>query len=187
MSQIQTTHYRYWLLAALLAPMVATFLVRFGGSAGPRPASADLVMIDASSNPTATPFIDTPSITPTLTPRQAAARDWFARARTQVTDRSPLIRPQPPAKVQQPVTEPTPEPDQQPRIERPDLRVTGMITGGGVEYVSVNHKLARVGDEVAPGWRVETIDIVRGIAVIAHATGQTLELAVERPRLTGGD
>lgn len=182
-----------WFIVALGAPLAAVAFAAFVSGKGPRSATATPVASDGSAAQAigeGMPILAPVSSVPTPpTKQQIAAFDWL-RAHSPEPGlelRSPLISPS-----DAPANEPAVEtiepsiPGQAPRLDVPKLRITGIMTGNGVNYVSLNHRLSRVGDEVAPGWTVKTIDAARQAVEIKHTGGTVLELFVDRPKL-GGD
>lgn len=171
---------RLWLTAAALAPALTVALTQLSGHSGPRAASAST----AEQTPAMqTPPFHLPKPVLPLTERQREALAWFRSFSIEPTLASPLLAPE--RAAASPAQAAAAPDDDEPTLEPPNLRITGMMSGGGVHYASLNHRLSRVGDEVAPGWIVTAIDPGRQAVEIRHATGAVLELFVERPALGG--
>lgn len=112
-----------------------------------------------------------------MTPAQREAVLWVRENGFKPISRSPMDRVLPPSApaIAQAEPEVAPEPavpDDTPR----DLRVTGMIGDDSGALVAINHKLRRIGDEVAPGWTISAINSRNRLVTLAHADGRTLGL-----------
>lgn len=165
---------RWWpaILPAAGPVAVVLALRMLAPIAGPQPASAAA----ATSDPAAVP----PSAAVYSPGQVEAARHAAARV-IEVGMPSPFILPEVPRPsagatippVHQPVASPQP---------RAEFRLSAII--GGRETVAViNGKVRRVGEEPAPGWKVESIDANGGKVTLRH--GELGSLAVSLPGAGG--
>ncbi len=176
-----------WAAASLLAPLLGVVVAGFLSDAGPRSASAADGTEDVPGTHAAGLLV---AVDRKLSEHELAAVRWF-ESRPQGTSMqisSPFLR-----RVESSIGEPetivqTIEGgDSEIRLDVPKLRITGIMVGGGVNYVSLNHRLSRVGDEVSAGWSVRSINALRQTVEIQHVGGTVMELFVDRPRLNGGE
>lgn len=134
-------------LGAAAAPVVVALVVRWSLGGAPPHAGATIALgapLTESSPPLPRSDAATASVE---TFSRAALREPFAA--------SPMHRVQEPAQeIAAPtpsVAEPRPEPT-------PVFHVTAVLVGKRATLVTINGRLRRVGDEVAPGWRLVSID-----------------------------
>ena len=155
-------------VAAMLTPIVAVQLVRLVTASMPQQATAAPVQ-EAEPAPAAPPL-------PPLTNRQREAIRWLGSQSVQTANRSPMDRMEP-QKIEIPPPEPKPIEQAAPADNSPpDLRLTGLIGDGKNALASIDHKLRRLGDTVAPGWKVVKIDSRNRQVVVRHTDGRELTL-----------
>jgi hypothetical protein len=123
-----------------------------------------------------------------LTPAQTKALAWIHSHQQVLNERSPMDRPdvvsaQIPSLPSDTFKETAPSPTPAPPVQGGNplgISITGIISGASSEQniVSINHKFYRIGDEIAPGWRVVEIDARERTATLRGPEGQTIELAL---------
>lgn len=102
-----------------------------------------------------------------ITDQQRAAQAFAAIRRADPVGEAPLLYPLPaPAEAAQ-ASAPAATPD-------PAITVNSIMAGRGGAMATVNRKLRRVGDEVAPGWKVSAIDPEAGTVTIAGPEGREI-------------
>jgi hypothetical protein len=139
----------------------------------PLGASAETVQMDELS-----PVVNS---APTLTEEQQAAKQFALKALQQSFGSSPMSKP---TVIPAPIEEtPDVEPVRKPVVQQaalPTFDVTSILVSPRHQLATINGKLHRIGDEIVPGWRLESIDAVRSVVVIAPETGASIEAAVRR-------
>jgi hypothetical protein len=173
-------------LGVLLTPVIAVQGVRvfFASSAGPASASA------ATAQPGATPAPVAPSALASApfrdpTAPQKAATAYLESLVLAPDLRSPFDRPDPAPTMQitPSAVQPAPAPEAPAAEPVPRMAISGIIASAGSGIVSINHRLYRVGDEIAKGWTVTRIDAKQRLVRITHADGRQIELTPELPKL----
>lgn len=156
-----------WAMAAM-APVAVVQLARLAEHAGPATASASIG--SATSPPTWTP----PTAEPPPTPEQAKAAEWIRAHREAAVAVDPFSVGVAPIVVQT-GREPEAAPMKAGR-EAPELKISGFMGKGDSAMVTINRRVRRVGDEVAPGWRVVLIDAAGKTVRVRHADGTSMEI-----------
>ena len=109
-----------------------------------------------------------------------AQRAALEHARKEATLRfgtSPFFVPDSPTR---PVNESSPAaPPEEEQVEIPQMRVTSIISGGRQEIAVMNGTPRRIGEEVAPGWILVSIDNTRRSVIIGAADGRRVEVGIE--------
>ena len=150
--------------AAVVAPLVCVQLVRMmdGG----------LAQAPAAVVPAPGAAVAPPIVARRLTPEQTAAVKFLQDDGRSEVLQSPMNHP--PRTVAAPVAEPTPA---QPTVDPvTTLSVTAIMGTDTQAFASIGHTLRRVGDEVAPGWRVAEINAKLRTVLLRHSDGRTLVL-----------
>ena len=92
-------------------------------------------------------------------------------------DAAQAVAAQPDANPDQPAATPTPEvPDDRPK----DLHVTAIIGDGSRSLASINHKVRRIGEQIAPGWKIFSIDSKHRTVVLRHTDGRKLTISPDK-------
>lgn len=158
---------------ALLAPLVAVQAARFLEVDPVRQAGAAnfAEVVPPQSRPVFKP-----------TAAQERAMQWLARQDfTKITDPfqpQAAIAPTPEIRVQ-PIAQAEPEPPAELREPIPVLELTGVMDGRRGPLASINRKIWRLGDEVFPGWTLESVDARRKAVMVRSTLGNALELTVK--------
>lgn len=77
-------------------------------------------------------------------------------------------------------------PEEEPELEpAPEFVVTSIAVSGNSAFAVLNGRLHRIGDEVLPGWRIDTIDNDLGIVGLRSDDGRSTQTAL--PRAMGRD
>lgn len=135
-----------------------------------------------AASPAATPLAPAPAFPmamvtpakPPLLPAQAKALQWITTRDLASTKerRSPMESPPPAPKVVPTTT--TDEPVKP--VSRTDehdpldaVKISAIMGAGDTGLVSVAGTFLRMGDEIAPGWRISTIDGKNRLIVVSHA------------------
>lgn len=156
-------------IGLVVLPVLAMQLSRAFVAVGPSDAGAAPVSSGALAIQRAIP----------LTQRQHEARLWMAQQQGKKVMSSPM----------EPLTaSSTPAPaatldDSLPREAiAAELRVTSIMGDQHQGVATINHKLVRVGDMVAPGWSVRAIYPLGPIVILQNAEGRQIELTTQAPR-----
>lgn len=151
---------------AVVAPLVCVQIVRvLDGGMSQAPAAAPPVTVAAA------PISPVP-VVKLLTPQQMAAMQFLQTDGPGITVSSPMNHPRP---------APTP-PLSAPTLpaQGPDpvttLTVTAIMGTEHQAVASISHTLRRVGDEVAPGWRVSEINARNRTVELKHTDGRIMTL-----------
>lgn len=152
---------RLLVVGAFAAPLALALALRALASApGPGLAFAD------------EPLYDTPQPTPvgavrTLSPAELAARAFALSKRGEPIGDAPMVYPKaaPTEAAGAPAA---------PIDPGPALSVNSIMAGRGGAMATVNGKLRRVGDEVAPGWKITAIDAGSGSVTVRHTDGREI-------------
>ena len=131
-------------------------------AAGPGPASA-LAEEDGYDVPDVAPA----AAVRTFTPEEIAARTFAESKRGQPVGEAPLVYPKPAPTEAPSVAAAAADP-------APAISVNSIMAGRGGAIATVNGKLRRVGDEVAPGWKITAIDAGAGTVTVRHADGREI-------------
>lgn len=168
------TRTRGLLLLAAALPIAISQLARVVDQLGPSTAAA------TTSNSTSQPVATQVEQATTCTPAQARAMDWIAAHRADEIRANPFAK----TRVEvAPVVEPaTPEPappvaTRDPEPTAPDLKISGFFGKGDSAMVSINRRVRRVGEEVAPGWVLKAIDADIRVVRLQHSSGSTIEVS----------
>lgn len=160
-------------VGAMIAPILAVQVARMFEAEPVRSASADQVAISA---PAARPMQKP-------TTAQQRALEWIAGQ-----DLSRLSNPFVPAKpanspvVAQPAPIEMVEPELEGRSPPPPMELTGVMDGQRGPLASINRKIFRLGDEVVPGWTLESVDARQKVVVVRSTQGNMLELTIKPPQ-----
>lgn len=150
---------RAMIVGAFAAPLALAMALRLlGGPPGPSSAFAQDEWGDEPA-PSA-PALFKPN------DKELKAAAYAASKRDEPIGPAPLLYPKAAA------AERAPAPAAAPADPTPTLTVNSIMAGRGGAMATVNGKLRRVGDEVAPGWKVSAIDPVEGTVTVAHADGR---------------
>jgi len=158
-------------LAALAAPVVIVQAARLflGGGLAEAPAS----VVDDSGmpeQPVATRPLDT------LRDEERELAEWMEARRAGLAEvRSPLEHSEAPG------SEDSPSPEAPSVAGLPAMRVTGIVGSGDRGFASINGEVRRVGDELAPGWRLHAVDAREQVIEVRSAAGKSVQLRPERP------
>jgi len=152
---------RLLLVGAFAAPIALTLALRaLGSGPGPATAFADEELFDMPEPaPVAT--------IRTFTPDELAAAAFAESKRAEPVGEAPLVYPKAAP------TEATSAPAA-PVDPGPAISVNSIMAGRGGAMATVNGKLRRVGDEVAPGWKITAIDAGAGTVTVRHADGREI-------------
>ena len=161
-------------VGAVLSPLIAVQVARLLGPSGAGPAAATAAHPAAADVAGEQALASAPA---PLTPAQQRALAFIQSLDEQPLGRSPMDGPEP-----EPVSEPSapidaPKPPSFPS----ELRVTAIIGDGGTAAAVIAGRLRRIGDEVAPGWRVETIDARGRRVVFTDSDGRVVTLEPPTP------
>ncbi|MEC9372557.1 MAG: hypothetical protein VYC34_01885 [Planctomycetota bacterium] len=157
-------------LAATMAPLVVVLAMRVA----PTPAAGSAGHAVTAAHTLA--GVSPPPAAPAVSVAAKEARDEAMRLRGIGSGPSPFGRPD--------ADEPAPKeiveaPDEPP----PSFSLTSIMAGQGESMAFVNGRARRVGDEVAPGWRLHMIDAAAGrVTLMESETGRTLEARLAGPR-----
>lgn len=165
-------------VATLLSPLIAVQGVRYLVIGEASPVSAGAAVSGGQMMPATAAEAAKP-----LTAAQTKAAQWLASRTVALNLRSPMDMPDPvaPTPMPEPVVKvpeaPTPAPKDD---DTPHHLVLTSILGGAGEssrsLASINHRIYRVGDEVAPGWRLSAIDSKKREIVLSNSDGRSLTL-----------
>lgn len=166
---------RLRLVAAMLAPVALvqvgrTLLSGPDASAGPAPAGAAPVVATADSVAPATPA-------QTAALKHASALQIPDRLRSPLDH--PLLAPvqEPPATTATEPAEPQAAPAPAPAAPPPTTWTLGsVLSGSSGALASINGRVQRTGDELAPGWSITGIDPQNFVVTITGPQGQVLTL-----------
>lgn len=166
---IGPTHGTRWILiVAVAAPVVVQLLSGVRFSLGPSRASAHPITQPAGLAP----------IVPTVehaTETQTSALEWIREHADVPAEANPFAVIQPEQHV---VTNEEPPqvalPNQADSV--PTLKITGFIGKGPSSMVTINRRVRRLGDVVAPGWKLKGIDSTTKSIQIENESGR--EVAV---------
>ena len=157
------------LAGTVLAPGLLLLVVRLlvGGPA-PSPAATPLAPAPAF------PMAALTAAKPPLPPAQAKALQWITTRELASAKerRSPMESPPPPPKVATPTT---PDEPVKPaaRVDERDpldaVKISAIMGTGDTGLVSVAGTFLRLGDEIAHGWHISTIDGKNRLIVVSHA------------------
>ncbi|MDZ4685934.1 MAG: hypothetical protein SH850_12775 [Planctomycetaceae bacterium] len=163
-------------VCAVLAPLAAVQAARFLGGSGLAAAPA----ATSSIAPTEDPATPAPAAARPLTHDQKRAIEFLRTFRVSDDFTSPMDSPEP---------VPTVEPEQTAVYDAPvkptalshsdalaNVRVSAIVGRDAAAVAMIDHRLCRVGDEVAPGWRVQAIDARRRSVTLVHADGKVAAL-----------
>jgi hypothetical protein len=155
--------------AAMLAPFVMVQAGRMLSGGGLTPTTASLA-----------PVVDTPvvALAPTgPSAEQRLAMEWSRANREPRSRRSPLATPEPPAP---PMTLPvslTPAPlPAPPDAVLATLHVNSIMGGDDNGVAVINRVLYRIGDTVAPGWRLASVNARNRSILLGGPDGRTARL-----------
>ncbi len=150
-----STRRRMIQIGALVTPVVVVQVARVMLGAGPAvaPAATD-AGAQGMNSPEMIAALDDPSIQ--TTDAQQAARQWCASLDFDAMILSPLDHPDP-VGDEGPV-EPGVDPIDLGPESAPRLVLTAVVAGSNGAVAFIEGRVFRVGDEVAPGWSVESID-----------------------------
>lgn len=164
---------------ALLAPLLAVQVAR-------------LFEFETVRSAAASGVVETPTVVvrpePTIGSAQRLALAWLEKQDySRVAD--PFVSS---AKTQaegneiriQPMAEVLPEPPVEVREPIPSMELTGVMDGRRGPLASINRKIWRLGDEVAPGWTLESVDARRKVVTVRSTLGNALELTVKTTATT---
>lgn len=152
---------RLLLVGAFAAPLALALALRaLGSGPGPAAAFADEELFDMPDPaPAAT--------VRTFTPEELAAAAFAESKRAEPVGEAPLVYPKA-APVEAASASAAPvDPG-------PAISVNSIMAGRGGAMATVNGKLRRVGDEVAPGWKITAIDAGAGTVTVRHADGREI-------------
>lgn len=156
--------------AAVMAPLICVQCVRLlDGGLAQAPAAAPAGIgspVAAAPVPTAR----------RLTPSQIAALEFLQTDALNGDVRSPMNHPV--AVAPPPTSVPAPEAPATDPVST--LTVTAIMGTENQALASIGHTLRRVGDEVAPGWRVVEINARHRTVQLRHLDGRTLTLQPAR-------
>lgn len=158
---------------ALLAPIMAIQVARLF--------QVDPVRSAAASVDLPSPM-PSPKPAPRTTPAQERAIAWIAqRDRDRIADPfspvpTPVADQTPPERVAS-----LPEPDPMHRELAPIMDLTGVMDGQRGPLASINRKIFRLGDEVVPGWTLESVDARQRVVTVRSTDGNALELRIKPP------
>lgn len=162
-----------WIGLAVL-PVLAMQLSRAFVAVGPSDAGAAPVSSGALAIQRAIP----------LTQRQHEARLWMAQQQGKKVMSSPMA-PLPASSTPAPAAtldDSLPDDCLPSEAIAAELRVTSIMGDQHQGVATINHKLVRVGDKVAPGWSVRAIYPLGPIVILQNAEGRQIELTTQVPR-----
>lgn len=106
---------------------------------------------------------------PTLTPQQSELRRAIREA-SAVPVQGLTLASRGMVRTDAGVATPAPEPS----VERPaNMTLTSIMVAGEQPVAVVMGKLRRLGDEIAAGWKLDSIDASAGVVTLRHISGQT--------------
>ncbi|MBI1189887.1 MAG: hypothetical protein GC200_04295 [Tepidisphaera sp.] len=161
----------YFKAAALLLPLLAAQAVRLAEFTGPAAARAQAPAPALAPAPPQAP----------LTQPQLAAIHWLSQPDHLHPTTSPLDRFRP-AQPTAPAPTPTPPPPQPTSSDEPSgLHITSLMGRDRAYLIGIDHKTYRLGDEVAPKWRITDVDPDRRVIILTHDDGRTTEIPIDPP------
>lgn len=146
MNMSRAIRQRLWAAGALMAPVLVAAGVRAVLSTGP-------AMTVASTGPRG--GVAAPEGR-AVSPEEARAERWLDGAGPARVTRSPMLHvpaPEPVHAAEPAAAEPEPV-----RPGMPALALSGVVSREGQAVALINGRLRGVGEEAAPGWRIEEID-----------------------------
>ncbi len=156
-------------------------LIVAAAGAAPLALTLALAWLDAPPGP-ATVYadpLDEPAIAapaaPVRTDRERVAAAYAAAQRDKPVGAAPFLYPQ--MSRSEPIAA---APPSQPVDPPPAVSVNTIMSGRGGAMATVNGKLRRLNDEVAPGWIIVAIDAAAGTVTVRHADGR--EIVAQRGR-----
>jgi hypothetical protein len=150
---------RLWTAGALLAPVLISMAARGVLQAGPRESPAAVAV--AAVVPELAAGAAEP-VAKALTGDQVKAARWLAGVERARADRSPMLHAEAPAVPAASASAPAAVVVVDETL--PKVTLTAVLSREGREIALLNGRMHRVGDEVLPGWTVESIDS-RGVSV----------------------
>lgn len=152
---------RVLLAGAFAAPLALALALRaLGSGPGPATAFADEDLFDM---PEPAPL----ATVRTFTPEERAAAAFAASKRAEPVGEAPLVYPKAAPVEATSAAAAAVDP-------APAISVNSIMAGRGGAMATVNGKLRRVGDEVAPGWKIAAIDAGAGTVTVRHADGREI-------------
>jgi hypothetical protein len=158
-------------LAVLIAPIAIVQGARLFDASGPAAAPAATVSPDPLPAPEAAKL-------PPLTESQRRALVYLSGYSPKTNLGSPMDRPDP-----EPAAAPAPAPTiitEAPKVPERDplegVSLTAIIGRDEAAVALIRHQVRRVGDEVVPGWRIQSIDPRHRRVVVVDRAGTTREL-----------
>ena len=165
-------------VGALVAPVLMVQTVRwvFNAPSGPSGASAAM--------PTDADPVIPPTTTPKLSKEQQAANAWARGVQIAMDLHSPMDHGEPKAAVETAAPTPTNPTPRQPEVDpvatiASKLAVGAIFGGRGGQMATINGRVFGVGEEPAPGWRIEKIDLRSGVVTLNGPSDKTVELRVQ--------
>ena len=165
------TRAKLCLIAVLLSPALVVQATRL---------LSNSTIATASALPASTPPPAATRGAHPLTQQQVAAADWLLTHFGKELMQTPMERPEPnlhpttAVNTQTTLTPPSPENID---LEPKHLKLTAMVGEGSSALAVLNHRLRRIGDDVAPGWKLTKVNSrLRSITITAE-DGRTIELA----------
>ena len=167
---------------ALIAPavIVQVCAMVLGTGRAPAPAAAATPSGGSLEAVLAPPRTAEPS-----PPQQRALEYLRQRPAVGAPIRSPMAH----EVAQTPTTPPPPVPPTTPdtgpesvRLPLPELRLTTILGNSRGGLAAMNGRICAPGDEVAPGWRLSSIDAAGDRVVITSTDGQTAEIPLRPTR-----
>lgn len=163
-------------VGAVLSPLLAVQAARLLAPSGAGPSVA--AAADPTWHPATADVAGTPAPAP-LSPAQQRALAFIRSLGDQPAGRSPMDGPEPEAAL---ITESNaPVEASKPPSFPSDLRVTAIIGDGETAAAVIASRLRRVGDDIAPGWRVEAIDARGRRVVFTDSDGRVVTLEPPTP------
>lgn len=148
---------RLWTAGALLAPVLISMAARAVLQSGPRESPAAVTVAAVVPEP----MLTAEPVAKALTGDQVKAGRWLASVERARAERSPMLHAEAPAV---PAAASAPVPVLVVDETLPKMTLTAVLSREGQEIALLNGRMHRVGDEVLPGWTVESIDS-RGVSV----------------------
>ena len=156
-------------LAAAAAPLALALVARLGLGGPPATAGA--------ATQSESPDIVAPASMPVLSEQQERVRLYAQAALAQPFAASPMHR----MKSTAPIEPSAPEVRKVESVPAtPHFEVTAVVVSSRQSLATINGKLRRIGDEVAPGWRLAQIDKVKGVLMITGDDGRHVEISIRQ-------